>query len=74
MPISFALLLNLVSASNAADKETLWGFIQRYAKGASPDTAPKLDELVGYALSYFEDFVKPTKTFRARQAIWNAQP
>ncbi|MGI9373856.1 MAG: lysine--tRNA ligase [Hyphomicrobiales bacterium] len=65
VPISFALLLNLVSASNAADKETLWGFIQRYAKGASPDTAPKLDELVGYALSYFEDFVKPTKTFRA---------
>jgi len=65
VPISFALLLNLVSASNAHDKETLWGFIHKYAPDASPETAPKLDELVGYAISYFEDFVAPTKSFRA---------
>ena len=32
-PISFAILLNLVSASNAHDKETLWGFIERYGAG-----------------------------------------
>ncbi len=72
MPISFALLLNLVSASNAHDKETLWGFIQRYAPGASAQTAPKLDELVGYAISYFEDFVKPTKSFRAPDELERA--
>jgi len=69
MPISFALLLNLVSASNAHDKETLWGFIQKYAPGATPETAPKLDELVGYAISYFDDFVKPTKSFRAASEL-----
>ncbi|GAG35387.1 unnamed protein product, partial [marine sediment metagenome] len=34
VPVSFALLLNLVSASNAHDKEALWGFIQSYAPGA----------------------------------------
>ncbi|PLW75145.1 lysine--tRNA ligase [Cohaesibacter celericrescens] len=65
MPLTFALLLNLVSAANAHDKEVLWGFISRYAPGASAQTHPKLDELVGYAIRYFEDFVKPKKVFRA---------
>ena len=65
MPISFSMLLNLVSASNAEDRETLWGFISSYAEGLTPETHPKLDELVGYAIRYFADFVKPTKKFRA---------
>src|SRR5579872_6321417 len=30
MPISFAMLLTLVSSSNAENAETLWGFIGRY--------------------------------------------
>ncbi len=63
MPISFALLLNLVSAANAHDKDVLWGFISRYAPGANAQTHPKLDELAGYAVRYFEDFVKPKKEF-----------
>jgi lysyl-tRNA synthetase class 1 len=64
LPVSFALLLNLVSASHAHDKAVLWGFIQRMAPDASPDTHPLLDQLVGYAISYFDSFVKPTKSFR----------
>ncbi len=64
MPVSFAMLLNLVSASNAEDKDVLWGFIRRYAPGATPETHPKLDELVGYAVRYFQDFVRDTKSFR----------
>lgn len=64
LPVPFALLLNLVSASNAHEKNVLWGFISRYAPGASPETHPELDRLTEYALRYFEDFVKPTKTFR----------
>lgn len=65
VPVSFALLLNLVSASNAHDKAVLWGFIQRIAPEAGPTTHPLLDELVGYAIRYFETFVKPNKVFRA---------
>ena len=65
LPISFALLLNLVSAANAEDSEVLWGFISRYAPDATPQTHPQLDRLVGYAIRYFNDFVKPTKSFRA---------
>jgi len=64
-PISFNILLNLVSASNSEDKDVLWGFISRYVPGATPETDPLLDDMVGYAITYFHDFVKPAKTFRA---------
>ncbi|MEC9342652.1 MAG: lysine--tRNA ligase, partial [Pseudomonadota bacterium] len=64
MPVSFTMLLNLVSASNAHDKAILWGFISSYSPGATPQNHPKLDELVGHAIRYFEDFVKPAKKFR----------
>ncbi|RIK83254.1 MAG: lysine--tRNA ligase [Hyphomicrobiales bacterium] len=69
MPVSFALLLNLVSASNAHDKAVLWGFISRHAPGVSPQTHPELDRLVGFAIRYFDDFVKPSKVFRAPDAV-----
>jgi lysyl-tRNA synthetase class 1 len=64
-PVSFALLLNLVSASNANTRDILWGNIRAYAPGASPEANPGLDRLVGYALAYYEDFVKPAKQYRA---------
>jgi len=68
LPVSFALLLNLVSASNAHDKAVLWGFISRHAPGVMPQTHPELDRLTEYAVRYFDDFVKPTKQFRAPDA------
>ncbi|WP_309091902.1 lysine--tRNA ligase [Phenylobacterium sp.] len=64
-PVSFSLLLNLVSAADASTKEILWGFLERYIPGATPESEPLLDKLAGYALNYYEDFVKPSKTFRA---------
>ncbi|MDY8109576.1 lysine--tRNA ligase [Fulvimarina sp. 2208YS6-2-32] len=63
--VPFAMLLNLVSASNASNAETLWGFISRYSPDVTPRSDPELDELVGYAIRYYDDFVKPTKRFRA---------
>ncbi len=64
-PVSFSLLLNLVSAADASTKDLLWAFIARYLPGASPATEPLLDQLAGYAINYYEDFVKPAKRFRA---------
>jgi lysyl-tRNA synthetase, class I len=64
MPIPFSMLLTLVSSSNAESSETLWGFIQRYRPGVTPQTHPKLAALVGYAIHYFHDFVLPEKKFR----------
>lgn len=64
LPVSFAMLLNLVSASNAENKEVLWGFISRYAKGVTVQTHPMLDQLVEFAIKYFDVFVQPNKKFR----------
>ena len=64
MPVTFQLLLTLVSSSNAENAETLWGFIGRYRPGVTATTHPKLNEMVGYAINYYRDFVAPTKQFR----------
>jgi lysyl-tRNA synthetase class 1 len=69
MPVSFTLLLNVVSACNASDPQVLWGYLQRYAPGISPETHPVLNKLVGYAINYFHDFVKPAKTYRAADDV-----
>jgi lysyl-tRNA synthetase class 1 len=62
--LSFSMLLNLASVCNATDKAVLWGFISRYDPHARPETAPMLDGLVGYALAYYRDFVRPRKHYR----------
>jgi lysyl-tRNA synthetase class 1 len=62
-PIPFAMLLSLVTASNAENAETLWGFIGRYRPGVTRDTHPHLAALVDYAIHYFRDFVLPAKRF-----------
>ncbi len=69
---SFSLLLNLAAVCNAEEKATLWGFIARYQPELSPETAPMLDKLVGYALAYYRDFVKPEKQYRAPDAAERA--
>src|SRR5688572_2131809 len=68
VPLTFVLLLNLVAASNAGDKDVLWGFIRRHVKGVSPETHPLLDQLAGYAVRYYTDFVKPRKKYRRADA------
>jgi lysyl-tRNA synthetase, class I len=65
LPVSFGLLLNLVGVANTSDPAVLWGFLSRYAPGATPASHPQLDKLVGYALAYYRDFVAPTKQLRA---------
>jgi lysyl-tRNA synthetase class 1 len=69
MPVTFQLLLTLVSSSNAENAETLWGFIGRYRPGVTAQTHPKLNKLVEYAINYYRDFVAPTKKFREPSAV-----
>ena len=57
LPVTYGLLLNLVSLPGIADKDTAWKFVQRYAPGTSPETDPELDELIGLAVNYAHDFV-----------------
>jgi lysyl-tRNA synthetase class 1 len=72
IPLAFSMLLTLVSSSNAENAEALWGFIGRYRPGVTPQTHPKLDALVGYAIHYFRDFVRPAKKFREATAAERA--
>ncbi|MBB4211154.1 lysyl-tRNA synthetase class I [Rhodothalassium salexigens DSM 2132] len=72
MPVSFALLLNLVSAAHTEDKARLWGYVSRYAPDTTPDSHPALDALMDYAIAYFDDFVAPTKRYRLPDATERA--
>ena len=64
-PVSFSLLLNLVGVANASTRDQLWAYFAKYLPDATPENEPTLDRLMGHALNYYEDFVKPSKTYRA---------
>ncbi|MBJ7534734.1 lysine--tRNA ligase [Rhodomicrobium vannielii ATCC 17100] len=65
VPLTFGLLLNLVSASNAHTKDILWQFVKNYATEANAEDFPELDRLIGFAIRYFEEQEKPFKVYRA---------
>jgi len=69
MVVPFSMLLNLASVAGAEDKNQLWGFIKRYAPDASAETHSDLDAAAGFAVRYYNDFVKPTKTYRAPNGL-----
>jgi lysyl-tRNA synthetase class 1 len=64
LPIGFGILLNLASVAHAEDKAALWSYISRYVPDATPENQPLLDRLVGHALAYYRDFVRPAKRYR----------
>ncbi len=71
-PLAFALLLNLASVCNSEDPAVLWGFISRYAAGASPESEPLLARLIDHAIAYYRDFVKPAKRYRGPDEVERA--
>src|ERR671920_293189 len=68
LPLTYGLLLNLVSLPGCGDKETAWKFVQRYAPDTSPVAHRELDELIGLAVNYARDFVVPTLKRRSPTA------
>lgn len=68
LPVTFGLLLNLVSLPGVADRDTAWKFVQRYASETSPEKDPELDQLIGLAVNYARDFVAPGLQRRAPTA------
>ncbi len=67
--ISYSMLLNLAAVANSENPAVLWAFFQRYAPGVSPETHPRLDQLVHRAIRYFQDFVKPQKSYRLADEV-----
>src|SRR5579863_3943360 len=70
--VTFGMLLNLAAVANSDNPAVLWGFLRRYAPSVSPDTHPRLDKLVRYAVSYFRDFVAPKKRYRRPDVVEEA--
>ena len=63
-PVPFGMLLNLASVVNADTPDMLWGFLRRYSPDAAPGASRFFDALVGHAVRYYQDFVRPQKRFR----------
>ena len=68
LPLTYGLLLNLVSLPGLHDRDTAWKFVQRYAPETSPESHPELDQLIGLAVNYARDFVVPNLKRRAPTA------
>jgi lysyl-tRNA synthetase, class I len=66
--VTFSLLLNLATVANTEDKSVMWAYLNRYMPELTPATHPRLDKLVGFAIRFYQDFVKPAKTYRAPTA------
>ena len=64
MIMSFSMLLNLVETSNADSKELLWKFVKKYKADIKEKDHPIFDNLVGYAIRYFNDVIKIKKKYK----------
>lgn len=62
--LTFNILLNLASVCGAEDETVLWGFVQKYRPGVTPETDPFLAQLIQHALAYYQDFIKPNLKLR----------
>ncbi|WP_010184266.1 lysine--tRNA ligase [Sphingomonas sp. PAMC 26605] len=69
LPVTFGLLLNLVSVMGEATKPQVWGYLANYLPEATPEAYPELDRLIDYALAYGRDFVAPTLVKRGPDAV-----
>jgi lysyl-tRNA synthetase class 1 len=62
--MSFSMLLNLVETSNADSKELLWKFVKKYKKNILEKNYPIFDNLIGYAIKYFNDVIRLQKKYK----------
>lgn len=60
-PVSFGLLLNLVGVlGGGATADQVWAYLGNYVAGATAQSHPALDALIGHAITYNRDIVAPT--------------
>jgi lysyl-tRNA synthetase class 1 len=68
MPVSFTLLLNLAAVCHAEEPDIVWAYVSDYARDVSAVTHPELDRMIGYAVHYYQDMVRPHKVYRLPDA------
>jgi len=62
--MTFSMLLNLVETSNADTKELLWKFVKKYNKNIVENEHLIFDNLISYAIKYFNDVIKLRKKYK----------
>jgi len=62
--MTFSMLLNLVETSNADSKQLLWKFVKKYKSEIREDEHPIFDNLIEYAIKYFNDVIKTKKVYK----------
>jgi len=67
--MSFSMLLNLVEASNADNSEVLWKFVKKYKKNLIERNYPIFNDLINYAIRYFNDVIKKQKKYKRPNKI-----
>ncbi len=67
--MSFSMLLNLVEASNADNSEVLWKFVKKYKKNLIERNYPIFNNLINYAIRYFNDVIKKQKKYKRPNKI-----
>jgi len=65
LPVGFSLLLNLAGVCQAETPDVIWGYLEQYAPGLTPENSPQLARLVSYAVTYYQERVRPGKSYRA---------
>lgn len=61
--INFVLMLNLVFVVSVYNIDVMWGFIGCYVDGVMLQIYLLFDQLVGFVVQYFQDFVELIKIF-----------
>ncbi len=62
--MTFSMLLNLVETSNADSKQLLWKFVKKYKSEINENDHPIFDNLIEYAIKYFNDVIKIKKIYK----------
>ena len=68
LPVSFTLLLNLAAVCHAEDPKIVWAYVIDYVGNINSQTQGELDRMIGYAVNYYQDMVRPNKIYRLANA------
>lgn len=63
-PISFTMLINLVSITDVTDSSELLRFVQNYNPEATLEAYPFLESMLRGALNYYTDHILPSKVYK----------
>ena len=69
LPVTFTLLLNLAAVCHAESPQIVWAYVSDYANDISPKTHRELDRMIGYAVNYYQDMVRPNKIYRLADSV-----